>query len=231
MMSDDGSIPADFSGIARLFPLPNLVLFPAVIQGLHIFEPRYRQMTADALASDQLIAMALLRPGWDADYAGRPAIHPVACLGKVIVHDQLEDGRYNLQLRGLGRVRMIEEIDSPKLYRSAHVEPLVDQPIHNPLIAQELRNRLAHRVEAKLQGQAAGAEMFMRLLKSDLELGLLCDLLGYALPLSLERKQEMLACTDVESRLRLLLRDLDGEDAASEAASKKPPFPPEFSSN
>ncbi|WP_390891137.1 LON peptidase substrate-binding domain-containing protein [Gemmata palustris] len=46
-------------------PLPNLVLFPHVVQGLHIFEPRYRQMAADALAGDGLIAMALLRPDQD----------------------------------------------------------------------------------------------------------------------------------------------------------------------
>src|SRR5262249_42211923 len=53
-----------FGGIARLFPLPNVVLFPNLLQALHIFEPRYRQMTEDALAADRMIAMVLLRPGW-----------------------------------------------------------------------------------------------------------------------------------------------------------------------
>src|SRR5947208_17093988 len=103
-MSDDPSPLADFSGTARLFPLPNLVLFPQVVQPLHVFEQRYRQMTADALAGDRLIAMALLRPGWEADYDGRPAIHPVACLGRVVADQRLDDGRYNLLLRGLARV-------------------------------------------------------------------------------------------------------------------------------
>ena len=53
-----------FSGVARLFPLPNLVLYPHVMQPLHIFEERYREMLEDAIADDGLIAMALLEPGW-----------------------------------------------------------------------------------------------------------------------------------------------------------------------
>ena len=73
-----GGALAAFGGVARLFPLPNLVLFPHVVQGLHIFEPRYRQLMADALAADRLIALVLLKPGWEKDYDGRPAIEAVA---------------------------------------------------------------------------------------------------------------------------------------------------------
>src|SRR4029079_17170823 len=61
-----------FCGVARLFRLPNLVLYPHVMQPLHIFEERYREMLEDALASDRLIAMALLEPGWETDYDRRP---------------------------------------------------------------------------------------------------------------------------------------------------------------
>jgi Lon protease-like protein len=81
-MSDEHSSLAGFGGSVRLFPLPNLVLFPHVMQPLHIFEPRYRQMTAEALQDDRFIAMVLLKPGWEAEYAGQPAIHDIACLGK-----------------------------------------------------------------------------------------------------------------------------------------------------
>ena len=90
-MSEDTSPLANFAGVARLFPLPNLVFFPHVMQPLHIFEPRYRQMTADALAGDRLIALTLLQPGWEDQYEGRPAVHPVACLGRVVA-DQLLPG-------------------------------------------------------------------------------------------------------------------------------------------
>jgi Lon protease-like protein len=70
---------ATFCGVARLFPLPNVVLYPHVMQPLHIFEERYREMLEDALAGDKLIAMAMLEPGWEADYDSRPPISPDAC--------------------------------------------------------------------------------------------------------------------------------------------------------
>src|SRR2546423_14471186 len=106
-MNDDAQALSKFAGVARLFPLPNLVLFPHVIQPLHIFEPRYRQMTADALDGDGLIALAMLQPNWEKDYEGKPALYPVACLGKIIADQRLEDGRYNLLLRGLRRGRVL----------------------------------------------------------------------------------------------------------------------------
>jgi len=86
----------NFSGTVRLFPLPNLVLFPHVMQPLHIFEPRYRSLLEDALRSDGLIAMATLAPGWEADYEGRPPLYPTACLGRIATHRQLDDGTYNV---------------------------------------------------------------------------------------------------------------------------------------
>ena len=99
-MNNDFAPLSSFSGMVRLFPLPNLVFFPQVMQPLHIFEPRYRQMTLDALAGDRLIALVLPKPGWEADYAGNPTLHPVACLGKIVADQKLKDGGFNILLRG-----------------------------------------------------------------------------------------------------------------------------------
>ena len=108
-LEDDLSfVPEQFSGRARLFPLPNLVLFPHVMQPLHIFEERYVEMFRDAIDADRLIAMALLQPGWENDYEGRPPIAPVACLGRVVTWQSQEDSRYNLLLLGLRRVRVVQ---------------------------------------------------------------------------------------------------------------------------
>src|SRR6516164_1935181 len=127
MSKEEALTLEDFGTIARLFPLPNVVMFPSIVHGLHIFEPRYRQMTADALASDRLIAMVLLRPGWEENYHERPAIFSVCCLGRILADKKLDDGRYNLQLRGLCRARIVREIRVPKqLYRSAEIELLTD---------------------------------------------------------------------------------------------------------
>src|SRR5665213_523951 len=74
---DDHSAETEARGILSavpLFPLPNVVLFPRALLPLHIFEERYKAMTADALAGDKQIAMALLKPGWEKNYYCRPAI-------------------------------------------------------------------------------------------------------------------------------------------------------------
>jgi uncharacterized protein len=114
------------SELLSLFPLPNVVLFPNVFLPLHIFEPRYRAMTADALASDRLIGMTLLRPGWESDYEGRPPIYAVGCSGVITHVEKLPDGRYNLALRGLDRFRILRE-DWELPYRRAVVEPMPER--------------------------------------------------------------------------------------------------------
>ena len=92
-MNDDAWSLQNFSGTARLFPLPNLVLFPHAVQPLHVFEPRYRDLTTDALSDDSLIAMALLQPDWESEPGDRRPIHPVVCLGRVVANQRLKTTR------------------------------------------------------------------------------------------------------------------------------------------
>src|SRR5260221_12416732 len=98
-MLDPTFRPRDLSAVP-LFPLPNVVLFPRAILPLHIFEERYKTMTADALCGDRLIAMALLRPGWEKSYYQRPAIEPVVCLGKIVIHERIGSGKYDFLFEG-----------------------------------------------------------------------------------------------------------------------------------
>ena len=67
-----------------IFPLQDVMLFPHSSRPLHIFEPRYRAMVADALAGDSIIGMVLLQPGYEADYEGRPPVYAVGCAGVII---------------------------------------------------------------------------------------------------------------------------------------------------
>ena len=108
-----------------IFPLPNVVLFPTVSLPLHIFEPRYREMVADALEGDRIIGMALLRAGWEGNYEGRPPIYPMGCAGLITHSERLPDGRYNIVLRGLEKFRVIREHDQ-RLYRMADVDPIME---------------------------------------------------------------------------------------------------------
>jgi Lon protease-like protein len=224
-MNDDQEALLQFSGVARLFPLPNLVLFPHVVQPLHVFEPRYRQLMADALGHDRLITLALLRPGWEEDYDGRPELHPVACLGRVVADQKLPDGRYNLLLRGLARVRLVEELDSDRLYRTARVEMLCDSGVPPAAEAVTLRQRLSEVVLPRFAKTAPARDQLRELFSGETPLGALCDILGFALPLPLERKQALLEETAVRGRADLLLECLGPAPAAERR------FPPDFSVN
>lgn len=223
-MNDDRAALDRFTGVARLFPLPNLVLFPTVDQGLHIFEPRYRQMTADALATDQMIAMVLLQPNWEDEYDGRPAIEPVACLGRVTQSERLPDGRYNLRLRGLARLRIESEVsDDDKLYRLARGGIVPDVPPTDLAQASSQRRELREVVLARFSSTSPAHTQLATLFASDATLGTVCDLLGYCLPLPLEVKQRLLAEADVATRVRLLVQTLHVPGDRT--------FPPGFSPN
>lgn len=228
-MIDDQSALANFGGTARLFPLPNIVLFPQVMQPLHIFEPRYRQMTAEALAGDRLIALALLLPGWEADYADRPAVYPVACLGCIVAEQRLDDGRFNILLRGLWRIRLVEELDSGKLYRCARAELLHDTPVVSSNVNRRLRRLLRRHVPPWFAGQGTALEQVHKLLRSDQPLGCLSDVLAFALPLAVEEKQKLLETLDVAERTNRLIAHLKNPPPAGTPAKR--PFPPEFSAN
>ena len=135
-----------------VFPLPNVVLFPQVFLPLHIFEPRYRDMVADALEGDRLIGMVLLRPGWETDYEGRPPVYPIGCAGLITNHERLPDGRYNIVLRGIEKFRVVEEARD-RTYRVARIEGL-----HEPLVDAERDEIRAarRRLEALLVPQPQG---------------------------------------------------------------------------
>ncbi len=106
-----------------VFPLADAVLFPNMSRPLHIFEPRYRAMVADALEGDRLIGMVLLQPGYQADYEGRPPVFSIGCVGRITEVEELPDGRYAIVLKGLVKFRITGEDDS-RPYRLARVEAL-----------------------------------------------------------------------------------------------------------
>ena len=114
------------SDLLPLFPLPTIVLFPNVFLPLHIFEPRYRDMVADALTGDRLVGMVLLKPGWEQNYEGRPPVYPIGCSGLITHVERQADGRYNIVLRGVERFRIVDE-DHSRTYRRAIVEPVVEE--------------------------------------------------------------------------------------------------------
>ena len=80
-------------------------------------------MVTDALAGDRIVGMVLLKPGFEANYEGRPPIYPVGCAGVITHSEPLPDGRFNIVLRGIEKFQITGE-DASKPYRLAHVDPL-----------------------------------------------------------------------------------------------------------
>lgn len=131
-----------------VFPLPNVVFFPKTYLPLHIFEPRYRQMVADAARGHRCIAMALLKEGWEEDYYGNPAIYPTLCVGRIMSAQPLSDGRSNILLQGLDRCDIQEE-HFEKPYREATIR-LKPQPSVEKL-AVDVRRSLIELLSRYLQ--------------------------------------------------------------------------------
>jgi uncharacterized protein len=100
-----------------IFPLAGALLFPGAQLPLHIFEPRYRTMVRDALASDRLIAMVQPR-----DDHEPPALFEVGCIGRIAACDELEDGRFNIVLEGVSRFRIVGEAQVTTPYRQVDAD-------------------------------------------------------------------------------------------------------------
>ena len=225
-MNEDSHELAHFNGVTRLFPLPNLVAYPEVIQGLHIFEPRYRDMTEATINDDFLLSLVLLKSGWEENYDENPPIEAVACLGKVDQHERLPDGRYNLRFRGLARVRIREELETGETFRTARVDLLPDVVLSDIPKLLTIRKQLAQAVLPRFEPGGPAFQQLANLFQSDTPLGQLSDMLAFALPLDLSLKQQLLAEPHVHRRAELLIYALQRPEE-----SRPRNFPPAFSEN
>ena len=225
--------PESFSGKARLFPLPNLVLFPHVLLPLHIFEPRYRELLEDALQGDRLIAMSVLRPGFESQYEGRPPVYPVACLGRVATFQLLDNGKYNVLLVGLRRVGLVRELAPDRQFREAEVELLEDNYPQSAGAARHLlQKRLIREFKRCLPDMPSSMKQVEDFLSTDVTLGMLTDLVAYTLQLDIGNKVQLLSESNVDrraARLVELLAELEDGSGARRVSQGK--FPPDFSLN
>ena len=215
----------DFNNICRLFPLPGVVLFPHAVLPLHIFEPRYRQMTEDALASDRLIAIVQVRPPVEWKSPDEPALEEFGCLGQIFQHERLPDGRFNFLLLGRKRIRLTREIPSGKLYRMSEVEVIEDIPPEEP--DESRRAELIALFRRLHQGELDPD--LDALFETDLPLGVLTDIVAQAMGLPASVKQAFLGEPRVARRADDLLRQM--KEMPAKPDDGPTPFPPPFSRN
>jgi Lon protease-like protein len=210
--------------IVRLFPLHGLYVFPHSLIPLHIFEPRYRQMTRDALADDRTIAMALpSRAG-----AAEPVpLHPICCIGSIHEENKLPDGRFTFLLRGEARVRIENEVSSGKLYRTAQVVELPDQTSPNLLTCRRLqRSHIMSKIEPLLRRSNDIGERFIHFLTGECTPGMFTDLIAHWAPFPPEIKHALLFEPDVDRRLQIVAEAVERLSSDQEG-----PAPTGFSAN
>ena len=191
-----------------IFPLPDLTFFPHTMLPLHIFEARYRAMITDCLSRDRRLAVVGLRPGYEADYEGRPAVHRVTGVGRIVQWERLASGRYNLVLRGECRARIDRELPADTLYRMVAATPLEDRGAEGPAVADltaQVRSRTA-RILAAVGRSGADLQESLEQLT---EPGRLCDQIAATLVPSAVTRQALLEELDVERRLERLTTALD----------------------
>ena len=103
--------------IIPVFPLSNFIIFPETTVPLNIFEPRYIDMINDSMKKDKLIGM--IQPK---DTLNQPSLYSVGCLGKIISFKENNEGRFLIELKGMIRFDIINEIKSDKKYREVEVD-------------------------------------------------------------------------------------------------------------
>lgn len=201
-MSDDVfQVPA----VIPLFPLPETVLFPRMLQPLHVFEPRYRQMVADVIADHHVFGLALLKPGWEPLYhTPRAPIHETTGVGRIVAWEQDPKGNYNILLRGIARAVVLEELPGAP-YRQARVEPLVTYCSGGDESAGELRAELFAAIRGNPALDVDLRRGWLRLRNAGIDLDALADLLAAAVPAEVALRQMLLAEPDALERGRMLL--------------------------
>ncbi len=181
-----------------VFPLPDAVLFPGAVMPLHVFEPRYRAMLRDALASNKLIVMAMLGDPSITDASGQPLFAGVAGVGLITEHHRMSDGRSNLLLRGVARVRLTE-IPSQKPYRCAHGVVLSDVAVSVPAVETTALMSEA----TAFAGEVARREGSFRFeLPKGISPGELADLCAHHMVAEGAERQRILETLDVRVRVR-----------------------------
>lgn len=184
-----------------MFPLPNAVLLPGALLPLHIFEPRYRDMTRDVLEGTRLLAMARLKPGYEADYHGRPEVYPLIGIGRVIASDELDDGRYNILVRGIMRAELAEELPPERTYRVVQARRVLDLAPAEPAVLAALHQKLIMLCDQLSMALEQGGEQLRELVRSDSDPGSCADLVCSALITELEERHRLLEMLDPADRV------------------------------
>jgi Lon protease-like protein len=186
----------DLPKIIPVFPLSNFIIFPNTTVPLNIFEPKYVEMISDSMKTNKIIG--LIQPKKN-NINSIPDLHEVGCLGKITNFKDV-DGRYLIELSGLSRFNISEEIKNDKSYRECKINYdgfLADLKFHK----QELKFSDLELIFKDLKSlfEKKGYIIDWRSLEKQ-DLTETINALAMASPFSLEEKQILLESKNLEVR-------------------------------
>ena len=191
-------------GELPLFPLGEVVLFPNVLLPLHIFEPRYRKMLKDCLASHGAMAIVHVEDETDVDEHGQPRIAKIAGAGCIVGHEAFADGRANIVLRGIARVE-IEELPFVEPYRRARARILRDDDMN---VAEPEKMALLSTASAFAAAVRKHDASFTFEIPPSLTAQELADLCAHHLMVDPKARQAVLEERDPTERVRIVTSEL-----------------------
>ena len=214
--------PSDLPNVIPVFPLPGALLLPRGQMPLNSFEPRYVAMIDDALRGPRLVGMIQPDPAHPGS-EDKPTLFKIGCVGRITQLAETGDGRYLLQLTGIARFRIEEEIDVPTLYRQCKVN-------YAPF-ALDFTARLGEEsVDREALLKALSAFLKANNLKTDWE-GIenapneaLVNALAMMSPYGVEEKQALLEAPNLKSRAEVLIAVTEMELAKKTAGGGDTPL-------
>jgi Lon protease-like protein len=201
-------------GVAALkvFPLHGVAVLPGTPAPFHVFEPRYRALVEDALASDRILAVPALFGKSDV-HALRPPLRAVCGAGIIEVEERYPDGRFDIVMRGVARVRLLEELPQNKLYREFRAEILEDRLPRGGAAALEgeleALRQLVYDLSTKLPAES-GARQLAEAVAQMKDPSAILDLVAAAAVSEADARQRILEETEVARRMELVLGEVAG---------------------
>lgn len=190
-----------------IFPLPQVVLFPRATLHLYVFEPRYRALLHDCLATHKALAMARIADPSDGSIPGHPPICAVAGAGVIVEHQLLSDGRATVLLRGCARVRL-DELPFVPPYRRARATVLRDeQDVHGPVTPSD-RAALLASAAAFVTDVRRYNPGFALHIPAELDADALSDYYAHHLVIDTHVRQALLEELCPKERVRIVTREL-----------------------
>jgi len=207
-MSDQTSISVSFGRPTPLFPLDGVTLLPQQILPLHIYEPRYRQMIDDVLDASGQVAMGIRSTRDHGLEAG--LVRPFVCLGQIVQHERLPDGRFNILMHGICRARILEQLPpDERPYRRVVLEPVGTETTDEGELGA-IRSSLERRLDEGPLTQMRACEQVLEYLHNDeVPTSAMLELVSFTMLADPELRYRLLAEGDIHQRVELIDRELD----------------------